>query len=62
MLIIDAQVYLGHDVVFDEDSTEEQLLAAHVKYQALLEECPDHLRVMSGTAIDVFGLEKRLAV
>lgn len=31
MLILDAHAHLGHDVVFDEDSTEEELLAWHEK-------------------------------
>lgn len=29
MLILDAHAHLGHDVVFDEESTEEELLAWH---------------------------------
>jgi predicted TIM-barrel fold metal-dependent hydrolase len=32
MLILDAHAHLGHDVVFDEDSTEEELLAWHERY------------------------------
>lgn len=32
MLILDAHAHLGHDVVFDEESTEEELLLAHERH------------------------------